>query len=110
MKDFCWIPVKEFGNHRICYYRDHLAHPFRLTEGKLRLQGDAILSPAVTSREFTRSFQGCGVLSCIKTFIGKLGLLLATCVGTEGLSVFRVESCEHLVEQKAVIITILRNC
>lgn len=46
MKDFCWGPAKDFGNDRICVCRDHLAHPFRSTEGKLRLWDDVIVSLA----------------------------------------------------------------
>lgn len=47
---------QDSGNHRICDCRDHLAHPFRFTEGKLRLWGDVPVSLAGEASRAHREF------------------------------------------------------
>lgn len=81
MKEFSWSPAKDSGNHRTSECRPH-----------------GVCEVMVLSHWQARpwkSIRGHGMLSSLRNSVGKLGLHVASFVGTEELC-FEVKSCEHL--------------
>lgn len=87
MKEFSWSPAKDSGNHRTSEYRPHGIHSFHFTEEET--EACEVMVLCHWQARPWKSIRGHGMLSSLRNSVGKLGLHVATFVGTEELSVLR---------------------